>query len=383
MRWLLLCCLLLSPTGAWADAAYSAHILEHGDPAQWHEAVEGSFAKQGRLAWKSLAVILPRVEQMVPKTRQLVAQGLQYRTSDPRALKVLSILVYDSNQPVRKAAIKSLLTGESEEVAQLLEKLGPQDGLPAWELKRKVNSIRSRLAEGKLPVQPKSAPGSPIWHKIIRTLAVLLCGITGLLLVLWGNRLINLRRLLNNTPRSTIRSVAMGTHALQGEVQPWNNRLLTHPMSGEPCVYYAGADRVNPEHRFWLVDDTGRILIEPVGAILLSEDAVLLPGGKVQLVGDIRHSTHKRAEQVVAKRREPRHHLEVAFHFLLNQFFGNLFRDSSSRALFSDPSRLFWIWDDLGSAPFTSRWQTVSLFSSVVAAGGWLVLVMIGCLYLL
>jgi hypothetical protein len=207
--------------------------------------------------------------------------------------------------------------------------------------------------------------------------------IAGLLLFIWGYRLINLRRFLVNTARSTIRSVAMGTQALRGEVQPWDNRLLTHPLSGELCVYYAGADRDDPDHRFWLVDATGRILVEPAGAILLSEDAVLLPGEEVQLVGDVRLSTHKRGEQVVAKRREPRHHLEVAFHLLLNQLLGNLFRDSNSRALFSDPSRVFWIWNDLGSAPFTSRWQTVSLFSSVVAAGGWLVLVMIGCLYLL
>jgi len=383
MRYLLLLMLLLLPAVASADPGYYADILENGEPSRWHEAVENSFAKQGRLAWKSLSVILPRIALMEARTRELVAQGLQYRTEDRRVVSALATLAYDNDLRVRKAAVGSLLSGETEEIAQILERLLPHSEEPAWRLERKIESIRNRLAKQNDIPLPKPGPGPSAWGSAGLAIAVLLCSIAGLLLFLWGYRLFNLRRLLNNVSRARIRSVAMGTNGLRGEVQPCENQLLRHPVSGELCVYYVGADKKYPNHKFWLVDDSGRILVDPVGALLLSEDGVLMPGEEVQLVGDVRRVDPRRHELVVAKRREPRHQLEVAFHFLLNSFIGALFRDSNSRALFSDPSRLFWIWNDLGSAPLTSGWQAISLFSSVVAAGGWLVLVTIACSLLL
>ncbi|BCR06959.1 hypothetical protein DESUT3_40280 [Desulfuromonas versatilis] len=383
IRLLLVCLLLLPSLGFAKGQSDYARVLEQGDPARWHEAVEGSFAKQGRLDWKSLGVILPRVERMEARTRQLVAAGLAYRTEDPRVIEALGRLAYDGDPRVREAALESLLTGKSEAVALLLEGLLQQPGDKAWRLERKIREIRARLAEPQQIPPPQPGPPTSAWRTVGLAGAVGLCGLLGLLLFVWGWRLFRLRRALADLSVANIRSAALGINNLRGEVQPCLNQLLVHPASGELCVYYAGADRDHPGHRFWLLDDSGRLLVEPAGAILLSEDGVLMPGEMIQLVGDVQPLARRGSELIVAKRREPRHHLERLAHFLVNGLLGRLFRDSSGRALFADPARLFWIWDDLDSAPLTSRRQAWSLFATVAAAGAWLVLLSVALVYLL
>ena len=53
---------------------------------------------------------------------------------------------------------------------------------------------------------------------------------------------------------------------------------LHHPVTGEPCLYYVGADSEHPDARFYLVDDTGRVLVDPQRAVLFSDDGVLVAG---------------------------------------------------------------------------------------------------------
>lgn len=82
------------------------------------------------------------------------------------------------------------------------------------------------------------------------------------LLFTWAWRLYALAVRVRHQPVSTVRAMAMGPVALEGELQPAGS-YLSHPVTGEPCLYYVGADSEHPDARFYLVDDSGRVLIDP------------------------------------------------------------------------------------------------------------------------
>lgn len=90
------------------------------------------------------------------------------------------------------------------------------------------------------------------------------------------------KRLIENTPTSKIRSIAMGLVEIYGEVVPWRGKLLKSPFSIKDCVYckylieeYRRSGKSShwvtvksDEKRipFFLKDDTGSVLVEPEGA---------------------------------------------------------------------------------------------------------------------
>ncbi|MEM7825743.1 MAG: GIDE domain-containing protein [Candidatus Aenigmatarchaeota archaeon] len=90
------------------------------------------------------------------------------------------------------------------------------------------------------------------------------------------------KRLIEDIPRSKIRSIAMGLVEVYGEVIPAKRMILRSPLTNSTCVYYklvikeektSGKRRVwvtvkNEEKRtyFYIKDETGLVLVDPNGA---------------------------------------------------------------------------------------------------------------------
>jgi hypothetical protein len=88
--------------------------------------------------------------------------------------------------------------------------------------------------------------------------------------------------LIENTPTSKIRSIAMGLVEIYGSVVPAEGRLLKSPLTGKDCVYYkynieeyrssgksgswVSISSGVKKELFYLKDSTGLVLIEPEGA---------------------------------------------------------------------------------------------------------------------
>jgi len=98
----------------------------------------------------------------------------------------------------------------------------------------------------------------------------------GVVLFLRGFKVWNERRLIQNTPRARIRSMAMGLVEIEGTVEP--RSVLSAPFSGHECAYWQvdistrTKDGWNIVHRnashhpFYLRDDTGLALVYPEGS---------------------------------------------------------------------------------------------------------------------
>jgi hypothetical protein len=164
----------------------------------------------------------------------------------------------------------------------------------------------------------------------------------------------------------------MGPVALEGEVQPMDG-YLQHPVTGEPCVYYAGADTDHAHASFYIVDDTGRTLIDPRRAVLFSDDGVLVAGERVHVVGFADRKKRKSggAVVVVGKDPAPRPAYRKMLHRVIEALFGFGRRTSVTKMLFSDPERCFWIWDDLERRPMGEARDVIWLASSVLLGGVW------------
>ncbi len=96
------------------------------------------------------------------------------------------------------------------------------------------------------------------------------------------------KRLIENTPTSMVRSIAMGFVEVYGAVVPIQGQeMLKNPVLNKDCVYYRRIEEVNqgrsyrnPEgywstvkdeeamKQFYLKDDTGKVLVDPKGAIV-------------------------------------------------------------------------------------------------------------------
>ena len=103
----------------------------------------------------------------------------------------------------------------------------------------------------------------------------------GIGLVIHGWLVHQRKRLIENIPTSTIRSLALGLVEISGRAQP-EAALLSAPFSGLPCVFYAYAveEQVGSgknarwetvatgtsEQPFYVNDTTGRVLVLPLGA---------------------------------------------------------------------------------------------------------------------
>ena len=95
------------------------------------------------------------------------------------------------------------------------------------------------------------------------------------------------KRLIENIPTSTIRSLALGLVEISGQAQP-EESLLSSPFSELPCVFYSYAveehvgsgkharwntiAKGTSEQPFFVSDTTGQVLIVPLGAELILPD---------------------------------------------------------------------------------------------------------------
>lgn len=113
-------------------------------------------------------------------------------------------------------------------------------------------------------------------------------GILGVLFFWGGFRTLKKKRLIENTPTSKIRSLAMGLVEIYGTVIP-KKKTLTSPLTSKDCVYY---DYKVQEYRkrgkrsswvtirsgtdmtpFELKDETSSVLVDPIGAeVSIPED---------------------------------------------------------------------------------------------------------------
>lgn len=103
---------------------------------------------------------------------------------------------------------------------------------------------------------------------------------------LFGWAIISFRkkRLIENIPTSKIRSIAMGLVEIYGEVVPEEDNILKSPFTQSDCVYYKykieelqSTGKSVHWHTirkgwnycyFYLKDDTGRVLVDPMDAII-------------------------------------------------------------------------------------------------------------------
>ncbi|MFC1527856.1 GIDE domain-containing protein [Candidatus Neomarinimicrobiota bacterium] len=106
--------------------------------------------------------------------------------------------------------------------------------------------------------------------------------IVGVVLFIAGLKWFGYKRLIENIPTSKIRSIAMGLVEIFGRVVPIEKNVLNSPFSNTECVYYKYTVerwvKRNDRH-YWQVvnsgktslpfilkDNTGSVLINPIGA---------------------------------------------------------------------------------------------------------------------
>ena len=106
--------------------------------------------------------------------------------------------------------------------------------------------------------------------------------VAGVILFIAGLKWFGHKRLIENIPTSKIRAIAMGLVEIFGKVIPIETNLLISPFSNTGCVYYKFTIErwtQKDNQRNWQVvnsgktslpfilqDDTGSVLIDPVGA---------------------------------------------------------------------------------------------------------------------
>ena len=244
-------------------------------------------------------------------------------------------------------------------------------------LRSDPDAFLSKFARQRLEAKPPARDTSPghllqtagATAAVALMLAALLLGAATLL---WGLRVLQVRRLLRHLGVSKARSLAPGLASLEGEVQPAQGQILLHPDTEDACVYYTGADRSAPDHRFWLVDDSGRVLVEPRGALLLSEDGVLVPGERVRLIATAQRLSRVSNDPTAPTILRAGDTRTSAFARIGRALLQMVMDRPMTRVLFSDPRRMLLIWDDLRRAPFASGRDTVLLFLSFFLSALWI-----------
>jgi hypothetical protein len=101
----------------------------------------------------------------------------------------------------------------------------------------------------------------------------------GIALFFLGFRWLKHKRLIENTPTSKVRSIAMGVVEIFGSVLAAEKKILKSPFTAKDCVYYSYQIeelRSNGKHTYWatikkgsekvhffLKDNTGEVLVDP------------------------------------------------------------------------------------------------------------------------
>ncbi len=104
----------------------------------------------------------------------------------------------------------------------------------------------------------------------------------GIFLFIKGFQWLKQKRMIENTPTSKIRSIAMGPVEVNGSVSASEQGILKGPFTGQDCVYYkykieeyrrSGKNshwvtiKKGEESRpFYVQDNTGKVLVDPKGA---------------------------------------------------------------------------------------------------------------------
>ena len=119
-------------------------------------------------------------------------------------------------------------------------------------------------------------------HHLPASLLSVAAVIAGPVLFWKGFRALHVRRLIEDTPASKVRSMAMGLVELNGKVS--ERSRVNAPFSGRPCAYWeieiatrtqnsrngvrqwSTVHRNRSGHPFYLGDDTGTALVYPQGA---------------------------------------------------------------------------------------------------------------------
>ena len=315
----------------------------------------------------------------------MIAKGMRSRasTNTPETVAVFARLLADPKLRIQRhtfeilmkrgtyatvGALAGYMPESSRDQKRLLKHLAR---VKEKENRKKASKPRSdALAEMPAGVYVREQPQYGL------AIALLAAGALGVFIFLWGFRLLQLQRLLHHLAPAKARTVTLGLTSLRGEVQPYKGRLLTHPVNEQACVYYAGAEGQVSKSRFWLVDDTGRVLVDPQGVVLISEDQTLMPGESVHILGTAaRKSKDGTMPIVVGRGTDERMLVERLLLLPVRLLFGVLGASERIAAtLFSRPEASFWIWDDLHEAPMTLQRDLTLVFVSILAAAGWITL---------
>lgn len=136
----------------------------------------------------------------------------------------------------------------------------------------------------------------------------------GAILLFWyGFYFLRMKREMENTPTSRIRSLAMGMVEVKG--QALRRYALVSPMSHMPCVYYrltkyrrernnnwrVSSISSSANVRFELEDDTGRVEIDPSGCRVSAGTRQEGSPGQVGLFGRDNNSDEKWVEEVIVE----------------------------------------------------------------------------------
>ena len=349
-----LCMLLLAllsclggPLPAAALTPPEIRLLRSDDPADWEKGVRIILPTDHyTVPALSVAALSERLPYLRPESQLLVMRKMSYALErDPRVVDAFRRVSREGEAEARQMALLFL--------------------------------DRHRRDSAHAPSSEPKTQVPPVWRQPLLQGGALLLVLAplalGAALVLWGFRLLQLHRLLRHLPLSRSRSLTPGLVALRGEVQPCGEPLF-HPLSDELCVYYVGAEERVPQLRFWLVDEAGRVKVDPAGMVMLSEDGLLLPGEEVHLlVSAERAGEGSGAERwLLRKSTEPRSAFERLVHGVVAGLFGFCAGGSISKMLFSDPRRCFWIWDDLDGNPFGGRREVALVVAVFAFAGLWL-----------
>jgi hypothetical protein len=232
-----------------------------------------------------------------------------------------------------------------------------------------LSETAARVLAWKRKADEESSPSGALAPALLGALAFL-SGTVGFLLFVLAFRLWLLSVSIRNRPRSKAASVAIGPVALEGEARPAGRSLL-HPLTGEATLYYAGAERDHPQARFYLEDESGRVLVDPRRAVLLSDDDVIVAGERIRVVG---YATRGQDGAIVITKDPASPPLyRTTLHRALELVFGLGRKTAVTRMLFTDPSRCFWIWDDLERRPMGESRDLLWLGGSIVLGGAFMV----------
>ncbi len=372
------------------DPSDCVRVLEEGPGEEWEAAARclvrySEKYKRYSLDARSLGSLLKRWEVLSPDTRELIAKGMRAlaRTNTPETVAVFARLLADPKPRIQRQTFEILMKRGTYATVPALAEYMPESSNDQKRLLKHLVRVNEK-EEGKKTSKRKSgALTEPAVDVSVEeppqyglAAALIAAGTLGIFILVWGLRMLQLQRLLHHLAPAKARTVTLGLASLRGEVQPYKGKLLVHPVTEEACVYYAGAEGQEKDSYFWLVDDTGRVLVDPQGVVLISEDQTLVPGERVHILGTAgRVSRDGMTHIVVGRGTDERMLVERLLLLPVRFLFGVLGAfERVAATFFTRPEASFWIWDDLHQAPMTIQRDLTTVFVSMLAAAGWITL---------